>query len=497
MTYAEAMDWIMGFWGEARPRDEERALRPQKVPRMRALLERLGRPHTRYPSVLVAGTKGKGSTAAFIAEGLRSAGYRVGRYTQPHLIDWRERTWVDGSIIRPDEVVDVVHRIRPTVEGLHASGEMGGITTYEAGTAMTLTYFAQREVDIAVLEVGVGGRLDALNAVDPALSVITAISLDHTDVLGNTLSEIATEKAGIFRPGLAVVVGPQQPEAEEAIRRAGESLGTFLYMVGRGAPDPEPPAGSNWAPRGATNDEEGPHSVAPRGRRAHVGDEPRRYRDAFPGPAAGEGPGASVHWLWRPGGDPATIDVAGPLGELMGLELALLGDHQRDNATVAVAALQLLGEHGFCVDSDAIRRGLAGVEWPGRAQLLHQRPAVLVDAAHNADSSKRLMETVRSHFRYGRLILVFGASAEKDIAGMAGVLGPPAARVVVTSSGHRRAANLVALASAFAPYSQVETEPDSAAAIRFAVSQAAPEDLVLVTGSVFLAGQAIQVMSNE
>ena len=175
----------MGFWEVARSKEDERALRPLKVPRMRALLERLGQPQLRYPSVLIAGTKGKGSTAAFIAEGLRAAGYRVGRYTQPHLIDWRERTWVDGSMIEEERVAALAGRIRPAVEEIHRSATLGGLTTYEVGTALTLVYFADRDVDIAVLEVGVGGRLDALNAVDPVLSVVTSISLDHTDVLGN------------------------------------------------------------------------------------------------------------------------------------------------------------------------------------------------------------------------------------------------------------------------------------------------------------------------
>lgn len=185
------------------------------------------------------------------------------------------------------------------------------------------------------------------------------------------------------------------------------------------------------------------------------------------------------------------------MGELAGLKVALLGDHQRDNATVAVAALQLLGDRGFPVGGEAIRRGIAGVDWPGRVQILRVSPTVVVDAAHNADSAGRLMETVERRFLYNRLILVFGASAEKDTAGMARILGRAATRVIVTSSGHRRAANLVTLADAFSPFAPVETEPDPAEAIRLAVSQASPDDLVLVTGSVFLVGRAIQITNAD
>lgn len=436
MHYREALNWIMSFWEPARPKSEEKALRPLKVPRMRALLERLGRPQERYPCVLVAGTKGKGSTVAFIAEGLRAAGYRVGRYTQPHLIDWRERTWVDGHSIEPGAVVSLVERIQLAAEDILQGGkDVGRVTTYEVGTALALAHFADRQVDIAVLEIGVGGGLDALNAVDPVLSAITSVSLDHTDVLGDTLELIASEKAGILRAGRAGVSAPQRPEAMAAIRGVAREKGARLYEVGR-------------------------------------------------------------DWRWSEGTEAGTIDVQGPFGPLGGLRVALLGDHQRDNATVAVAALQLLLEQGFRVDGEAIRRGLAGVEWPGRIQRLRQKPAVVVDAAHNGDSAVRLLATVRREFRYGRLILVFGASSDKDVVGMARVLGTAAERVVATSSGHRRAAKLEDIAREFAPYAEVEVEADPARAFDRALGLAAPEDLVLVTGSVFLVGRAIELLGD-
>ena len=434
MDYQEALGWIMSFWEPGRARAEELFLRPLKVPRMRSLLQRLGSPQKSYPCVLVAGTKGKGSTVAFVAEGLRAAGYRVGRYTQPHLIDWRERTWVDGALITPEEVVELVERIRPEVEALEGTvGELGGITTYEVGTALTLSYFAERKVEIAVLEIGVGGRLDALNAVDPVLSVVTSISLDHVDVLGHSLEEIAAEKAGIFRWKVPAVTARQRPEVLEVLRHQAVESGALLHEVGR-------------------------------------------------------------DWRWSSAPGDETFRVVGPEGVLEDLRIPLLGDHQRENATTAVAALQLLGGQGFRVEEEAIRRGLASVKWPGRIQVVRERPTVVVDAAHNADSAARLMDTVRSRFRFQRLVLVFGASGDKDIAGMASVLGPAAHLVVVTSSGHRRAADLDMLATEMRRFATVEVAAEPAVALHRALEMASEDDLVLVAGSVFLAGRAIELL---
>jgi dihydrofolate synthase / folylpolyglutamate synthase len=426
----------MSFWDPSKPKAREKALRARKVRRMRALLDRLGSPQLRYPSVLVAGTKGKGSTCAFISEGLRRMGYRVGRYTQPHLIDWRERTWVDGKLIEPEEVADLASRVRPVVEELDQGEESGGLTTYEVGSALTLSYFAEQRVDLAVLEIGIGGGLDALNVVDPVLSVITAISLDHTDVLGDTLEEIAHEKAGIMRTGVAALSSPQRPEAESELHRVAAETGARLSVVGR-------------------------------------------------------------DWRWQKGSEPAFMDVHGPYGQLRNLRVVLRGDHQRDNATVAVAALQSLGGLGFPVSEDAVRRGLAEVEWPGRAQQLGEAPVVVVDAAHNVDSAQRLLDTVRSSYEYRHMILVVGASSDKDVAGIARVLAPAAWHVIATSSGHRRAADVEALAAEFSAYATAEAVQNPESAFQRAAACAEAADLILITGSVFLAGKAIQVMSDE
>ena len=249
---------------------------------------------------------------------------------------------------------------------------------------------------------------------------------------------------------------PQRPEAEASLRRAAQEAGSRLHQVSR-----------------------------------------EKSSTAHQGEPVGASAAGDTTWRWREGTEPATIDVQGPSGEMTGLQVALLGDHQRDNATVAVAALQLLGERGFRVGEDAIRRGLAEVRWPGRVQLLRKRPAVVVDAAHNADSVEQLMGTIRRHFQYSRLILVFGASGEKDVAGMARILGPASSRVIVTSSGHRRAANLGSLADAFHSYATTEQFSEPEGALAAALSAATPDDLVLVTGSVFLAGRAILLLGEK
>ena len=339
-------------------------------------------------------------------------------------------------MIGPDEVAGLASEIRPVVEELEHETDSEGLTTYEIGTAITLLYFARRRVAMAVLEIGIGGALDALNVVDPVLSVITSISLDHTDVLGDSLGEIASEKAGIMRPGGMVVSSPQRPAAEAELRRTAVELGARLYTVGH-------------------------------------------------------------DWKWTAGAKVGTVDVSGPHGELRDLSIALLGDHQRDNATVAVAALQLLGERGFTVSEDAIRCGLAEVEWPGRVQQLRESPIVVVDAAHNTDSAERLLETVRDSFRYKSMILVFGASADKDVRGMARILGPAASRVIATSSGHRRAAETEPLEEAFRGYAPVEAVPDPERALEKAMAYAGEQDLVLITGSVFLAGRGLQALGNS
>ncbi|MDP8921559.1 MAG: Mur ligase family protein, partial [Chloroflexota bacterium] len=368
-AYQEALAWLYGLSPNVRTPAEVVADHPRKLPRMRALLDRLGNPERGFDAVLVAGTKGKGSTAALLEAILRAAGLKTGLYTQPHLVSWCERTRLGERAIEPDEAAALMPTVRAAVEAVERErADLGDVTTFEAGTALTLLAFAEHGVELAVVEVGVGGAHDATNVLEPLVAVLAPVSLDHMVTLGPTLAAIAREKVGIFRPGGRAVVGPQSPEALTVVEQVAAAQGTRLELVGR-----------EW------------------------------------------------HW-WPTEGEPATgrFAIAGPGVRLDDLSIPLVGRHQRDNATLALAAahaLALLSSHsprwrkgpgdgggpdgagealplggGGLGEGDPIRRGLAAVEWPGRFQVLRERPRVVVDGAHNDDSARRLAEAYRDVF---------------------------------------------------------------------------------------------------
>ncbi|MDE2994269.1 MAG: bifunctional folylpolyglutamate synthase/dihydrofolate synthase, partial [Chloroflexota bacterium] len=326
--------------------------------RPRALLAALGHPARRYPSIHVAGTKGKGSTAAFLASILHTAGRRVGLYTQPHLHDYRERVRINGQPIMPAALARTVTRLAAAAERLEReSADLGQLTTYELGTALAFQHFADAEVDWAVVEVGLGGRLDATNVLTPAVAVITALSLDHTALLGDTLAAIATEKAGIIKPGVPVVSAAQRPEAAATLAAIATERAAPLALGGRDF---------TWS---------GNHR-------------------------AGMVNGAD--WGYA------------------GLELGLVGEHQLENAAVAVTVIETLRlTAGLEVATKAVRQGLLNVCWPGRLEVLQAGPAqptVVCDGAHNGDSTQRLVAAIRDWFPHRRLHLVLGTSADHDLA---------------------------------------------------------------------------------
>jgi dihydrofolate synthase / folylpolyglutamate synthase len=437
--YRALLDWIWSF--SARPRSAEEVVsqRAVKLDRMRALLDLLGWPHTRYPSLLVAGTKGKGSTVAMLDASLRAAGHRTGRYTSPHLVNWRERTCVDGAPVTADEVVSLGEDLRAAVRKL--APRLEAPTTFEVGTAFTLLYFARAGVDVAVLEVGVGGTHDATNVVDPLVSAITPISYDHTPTLGSTLTRIAEHKAGVLRPGRPGVVGRQPAEAMATIERIAAELPTRIEVVGR-----------DWT-----------WSVQ-----------------------AGEDAARAPIRIRNTSGDLVVDDVRVPL----------LGDHQRDNATLATAVLASLGETWprLMVPTAAIREGLAGVVWPGRLQVLEERPLLVVDGAHNAASAVAVRDAIAASFRFRDLWLVVGLSAGKDAEGVLGALAPVARGVVLTRAKHERAAptaELAAVVNDVSPTTPTWCEPDLTSALATVRAQAREADLILVTGSLFLVGETL------
>jgi dihydrofolate synthase/folylpolyglutamate synthase len=301
--------------------------------RIEMLLERLGSPQEAAKSIHVAGTKGKGSTAAMIASILTQAGYRTGLYTSPHLLSFTERIQVDGRPIAEGAFGRLVEALKPEVEAVNHFGAFGELTTFELLTALAFTYFKERKVDYQVLETGLGGRLDATNVVKPEVCVITSISFDHTDVLGDTLAQIAVEKAGIIKSGSTVVCSPQFPEAMEVIERICCERGTRLVRVGSDV---------TW------------------------------HRKDF-----------------SPEGQ--SFELRGMTGEY-DLNIPLLGEHQLENAATAVATVEVLAELGANISPESIATGLRQAHWPGRLQILQREPWVIVDGAHNADSARRLAE---------------------------------------------------------------------------------------------------------
>lgn len=405
-----------------------------KLDRMRAVLRAVGQPHRRLRVVHVAGSKGKGSTSAMLAGVLRAAGYRTGLFTSPHLSDVRERLQVDSEPVARPELAALLTDLRA------AGVDRFEPTFFELATAAGFLHFVRRRVDLAVIEVGLGGRFDSTNVVTPLVSVITSISHDHTQILGERIAQIAFEKAGIVKPGRPTVSGATADEARAVIERVCAQRRAPLWQLGRDFTE-------TYLPGRVTATE----TVLPR---------------------------ATVR-TWR--------------GDWPALELGLLGAHQAANAAVTVAAVELLRERGLAVPEVAVRQGLKEVRWPARLEVLGRRPLVVLDCAHNTASAEALVETLRDSFPATRRVLVFASSADKDVPGILRILAPHFERFVLTSFDSPRAVPPEQLAAWLREAGAAEgawlTVPPSALAWRRAHGLAGPDDLVCVAGSVFLAGE--------
>ncbi len=397
------------------------------------LLELMGAPHRAFRSVHIAGTNGKGSTAAFITSMLQAAGYRVGLYTSPHLVSFTERMRINGVQITEAKVVELAQRVRECASRPVAGAGTAVPTFFEVTTAMAFTWFAEERVDLAVIEVGMGGRLDATNVLTPLLSVITNIDLEHKEFLGATLELIAAEKAGIIKQGTPVVTGVVQPEVVAVLEREAATKQAPLHRLGKDFV---------------------PERIVP--------------------------------------GLTQVFDYRGRGNVLHALELGMIGRHQIDNACLAIAAIEVLRESGVVVDEATMRCGLARTRWEGRLERVARRPDIFLDGAHNPASATRLAAAIRElKPSYQRLALVIGILGDKDHAGILSQLLPLADLVIVTKPNYSRAMDVEALASTIRKqHGSVETAETVAAAIALARQQAAPNDLVLVTGSLYVVGDA-------
>jgi dihydrofolate synthase / folylpolyglutamate synthase len=414
MTYGEAVARIVALRGG------EIAGMRQGLERIEALLEAVGNPERAFRIVQVGGTNGKGSVSAMLAAILQAAGCRVGLYTSPHLTDFRERIRVDGRPIPEADVVDGVEAIGTLVARLDA-------TMFEATTALGLDHFARAGVEIAVLEVGLGGRLDATTVGTPVLEILSRIDYDHQASLGQTLTEIAGEKAAIIRSG-AALSARQEPDALEVLVRRAATARVPLELAGRDL---------------------------------HV--DPRTFTL-----------------------DGQRLDLSGPAWRLDDVLCRLLGVFQPENALLAAAAARHLG-----ADDAAIRRGLATVQWPGRFQIVGREPTLLLDGAHNPGGARALAASLAAYFPGQALTLVLGISADKDLGGILGALAPLASRLILTAYASPRAASPATLRASLPPTpADVRTAGSLREALSLAVT-APRTPIICVAGSLYLIGEAL------
>jgi dihydrofolate synthase / folylpolyglutamate synthase len=417
-----------------------------KLEHMRTLLAHLGNPHQRLRIVHVAGSKGKGSTAAMLAAILQRAGYRTGLFTSPHLCRVEERFQVDGQPITTAELTTLLDEIRRRIEAETRSGSVP-YTFFEVATAAGFLHFVRRRVEAAVIEVGLGGRLDSTNVCQPLVSVITSISFDHTNLLGDRLASIAAEKAGIIKSGRPVVSGATVPDARMVIER-------FC-----------------------------------RERRA-----PLRQLDV------------EFHFGYTPGRVTAMrtqrsrVSIATDRRRWPELELNLLGKHQAANAAVAVACAEELQAEGWRLPDAAVAAGLAEVSWPARLEVVGRRPLIVLDCAHNVASALALVQTLQASFPPARRLLVFAGSSDKDLAGMFRVLSPHFAHAFLTRyTDNPRSVPVERLAELLRANGDLPATlcPTPADAYRAARAAAAPDDVLVITGSVFLAGELRPLLASE
>ena len=428
-AYNQALDYLYSFVDYSLKHISELAKAEFNLDRMFALVEELGNPQWKYPIIHVAGTKGKGSVAALCAAALQAAGYRTGLYTSPHLWDYVERIQIDGEPISHELLVELVEQAKPAV------ARIPKLTTFEITTALGLLAFAHNDVSAAVIEVGLGGRLDATNIVTPNVSVITSLSYDHMAVLGNTLAQIAGEKAGIIKQGVPVISAPQVDEALEVLERVAKEKGCPFLLVGRDV-------------------------------------KFERLMSSLQGQSIRL---SSFHFPSLSQQDPLEITIP------------LLGSHQIENAAIAYTALKA---SGIPISDEAVRQGFARVEWPARFELLRREPPVIVDSAHNRDSARRLRETLDEYFPGIPVILIFCALEDKDIPGMLEELKPRLECVVATRADHPRAPSAEWIAQQVEK-AGVPVEPviPVAAALQRALELAGEQKIVLSAGSVAFAGE--------
>ncbi len=434
-SYQNALDYIYSFVDYSLKHASELAKAEFNLDRMRALMHLLDDPQNDYPIIHVAGSKGKGSTSAFIASALRAAGYKVGLYTSPHLQDFTERMQINGAPIPQDEFAKLVEEIKPAV------AQVPYITTFELTTALAFLYFSRQKVTAAVFEVGLGGRLDATNILTPLVSVITSISLEHTAVLGNTLEQIAREKAGIVKEGHPFVASPQKPEVVSVFELVAEEYDVPLTLVGR---------------------------------------------DIF-------------YKVKKKSIDGQMLEIWLPNSPKMKLSIPLLGEHQVENAVTAYAALLAARREGLIFNTAQLKQGFAETRWAGRFEIWRESPPVVLDSAHTPDSFAKLHQTLDEYFPNLPIVLLFGVSEDKDLEAMLKELAPRLNRVILTRSSHPRAVAAEAMIEfaeqAGVAYEAIEPVEE---AVERGLTLADEDNLLLLSaGSIFLTAAVRELLGRK
>ena len=410
--------------------------------RMRRLTKSLGDPHKRIRSVHIAGTKGKGSTATMLAAMLKACGHRVGLYTSPHICDVRERITINGDMISRAALARLICKVEAIIEKMADDKP----TFFEIFTAMAFQHFADMEVDIAVVECGLGGRLDSTNVLEPAVIGLTSISLDHMHQLGNTLSAIASEKAGVLKGGTPAISVQQPPEARLALDKAAKDTKAKLMFTGEDI---------DFSYRVESSREDGCHT---------------------------------------------RICLTTPNSRFEHLTVPLQGEHQALNCGLALALLDELKSQGMAIDDERAVEGLEGVYVPGRMEMIHEDPRILVDGAHNAASVKALIRAIGHHIPYDSMVMIFGCAGDKDIPGMIEQIAKGADKVIFTrASDNMRAAAPKQLAEAYEEQSGrvAQVAETLVEAIRIAHSAVSREDIICICGSFYLVGEAKLLLADR
>jgi dihydrofolate synthase / folylpolyglutamate synthase len=433
IAYNKALDYLYSFVDYSLRHSSELAKADFNLDRMFALMEELGDPQTKYPIIHVAGTKGKGSVCALTASALQAAGYKVGLYTSPHLLDFTERIQINGEPLSHEQLVELVEEIKPAV------AKIPKLTTFEITTALGLLAFAKQNVHAAVVEVGLGGRLDATNIIIPKVSVITSLSYDHMAVLGDTLAKIAAEKAGIIKEGVPVVSAPQKEEALKVLEQVARLHNSNITLIGKDVIF-------------------------------------ERLSSSLDGQAL---------YLSSLIFQPSSFEA----------HIPLLGFNQIENAATSYAALKA---SGLEISDEAIQNGFAQVHWPARFEVVRRDPPVILDSAHNQDSFARLRETLEEHFPGKPVYLIFGASEDKNIPGMFAEMKPKIKRLIVTRADHPRALDVEKIVE-LARQANVESEAVSPVQVAFGRALELSEkdgSIVLSAGSMFVTAEAMKAWNK-